>query len=90
MFKKELIDAITKKTGNTKVASEFFLDSLIEVILETLKKGEKVSLIGFGSWEIKKTKEKKGRNPRTGKPINIAAGHKVKFTAGKLLKKSVK
>lgn len=90
MFKKELIEAITKKTGNTKVACESFVDSFIEVVKEALKKGDKLSLIGFCSLASVDTKAKKGRNPKTGKEINIPASRKVKFVPGKLLKKAVK
>lgn len=67
-----------------------FLDSFIETILESVKKGEDVSLIGFGSFKVVKTKAKTGRNPRTGKEIKIPAGRKVKFIIGKTLKDSVK
>lgn len=90
MFKTDLINAIATKTGNTKASTELFLDSFVETILESLKKGNDVSLIGFGSFKVIKTKAKKGRNPRTGKEIKIPAGKKVKFTVGKTLKDSVK
>ena len=90
MFKSDIINTISSKTGNTKVASEDFLNSFTETILETLSKGEDVSLIGFGSFKVVSTKAKTGRNPRTGKEIKIPAGKKVKFTVGKVLKDSVK
>ena len=90
MFKTDLINKKKKKTGNTKVASELFLDAFVETILEALKKGEDVSLIGLGSFKVANTKAKTGRNPRTGKEIKIPAGKKVKFTVGKVLKDSVK
>jgi len=90
MFKTDLVNSIATKTGNTKVAAEMFLNSFIETIEETLKKGEDVSLIGFGSFKIVATQAKIGRNPRTGKEIKIPAGKKVKFTIGKILKDSVK
>ncbi len=90
MFKTDLINSIAIKTGNTKVVSELFLDAFIETILESLKKGEDVSLIGFGSFKVVETKAKNGRNPRTGKEIKIPAGKKVKFVIGKVLKDSVK
>jgi len=86
MFKTDLINAIASKTGNTKVATELFLDSFIETIIGTLKKGQDVSLIGFGNFKVVPTKAKIGRNPRTGKEIKIPAGKKVKFTVGKVLK----
>jgi nucleoid DNA-binding protein len=90
MLKQELINTLSEKTGNTKVASELFLDSFVETILESLKKGQDVNLIGFGSFKVVKTKARLGRNPRTGKEIKIAAGKKVKFTVGQTLKNSVK
>lgn len=90
MFKTDIINAIASKTGNTKVASEMFLDSFIETILEALSKGQDVSLIGFGSFKVVDTKAKTGRNPKTGKEIKIPASKKVKFTVGKVLKDSVK
>ena len=90
MFKTDLINSIATKTGNTKAATELFLDSFVETILESLKKDEDVSLIGFGSFKVIKTKANKGRNPRTGKEIKIPAGKKVKFVVGKTLKDSVK
>ena len=86
LFKADIIESIAKKTKNTKVASELFLDAFVETILESLKKGNDVSLIGFGSFKVVATKAKTGRNPRTGKEIKIPAGKKVKFTVGKTLK----
>ena len=90
MFKADIVNSIAVKTGNTKVATETFLNSFVEAIEESLKKGEDVSLIGFGSFKVINTKAKTGRNPRTGKEIKIPAGKKVKFTIGKVLKDSVK
>ncbi|MDD2839796.1 MAG: HU family DNA-binding protein [Rickettsiales bacterium] len=90
MFKTEIIDSISKKTGNTKVAAEGMLNAFVDTIIEAVKKGQDVSLIGFGSFKVVKTKAKTGRNPRTGKEIKIPAGKKVKFTIGKTLKESVK
>jgi len=90
MFKTEIIDSISKKTGNTKVAVEGMLNAFIETIIEAIKKGQDVSLIGFGSFKVVKTKAKTGRNPRTGKEIKIPAGKKVKFTIGKTLKDAAK
>jgi len=90
MFKTDLINSIASKTGSTKVATELFLDSFVDTILGALKKGDNVSLIGFGSFKVVPTKAKTARNPRTGKEIKIPAGKKVKFTVGKVLKESVK
>ena len=90
MFKQDLVNAIATKTGNTKVACEMMLNAFVETIEESLKKGEDVSLIGFGSFKVVDTKAKIGRNPKTGKEIKIPAGKKVKFSIGKILKDSVK
>ncbi len=90
MYKTDLINALAAKTGNTKVTSEFFLQELVQTILESLEKGEDVSLIGFGSFKVVETKPKIGRNPKTGKEIKIPAGKKVKFVVGKSLKDVVK
>lgn len=90
MYKTDIINALAAKTGNTKQTSEFFLQELIQTILESLSKGEDVSLIGFASFKVVETKAKKGRNPKTGKEIKIPAGKKVKFVAGKGLKDVIK
>ncbi len=90
MFKTDLINALATRTGNTKVASEFFLQEFVQIVLEALAKGEDVSLIGFGGFKVVNTKAKTGRNPRTGKEIKIPASKKVKFTVGKALKDAVK
>ncbi|MDD2839828.1 MAG: HU family DNA-binding protein [Rickettsiales bacterium] len=90
MFKTDIINAIASKTGNTKTSVEDMLDSFVSTVIETVKKGQDVNLIGFGSFKVVSTKARIGRNPRTGKEIKIAAGKKVKFTVGKVLKDSVK
>ncbi|HSQ97748.1 MAG TPA: HU family DNA-binding protein [Rickettsiales bacterium] len=91
MFKTELISKITSKTKKgTKASTEKMLDAFIKTVIETVKKGQDVSLIDFGSFKVVKTKARIGRNPKTGKEIKIPAGKKVKFTAGKGLKNAVK
>lgn len=82
MNKTELIDAIASKSGLTKTDSKKALDSFITAVVETLKKGDKVTLIGFGTFQQSIRQERKGRNPRTGKEINIPAKKSVKFKAG--------
>ena len=89
MFKKDLVNAIASKTGNTKASAELFLGTVIDTIIETLRHGNDVNLIGFGSFKVIQTKEKVGRNPRTGMEIKIPAGKKIKFVVGKILKDSV-
>ena len=90
MFKSDIVEAISKKTGDSKVASENALNAFLEVVKEALKKGNDVSLIGFGKFSVISTKEKTGRNPSNGKQIKIPAGKRVKFSVGKGLKDSVK
>lgn len=90
MFKTDIINAIASKTGNTKTSVEDMLDSFVSTVIETVKQGQDVNLIGFGSFKVVKTKARTGRNPRTGKEIKIAAGKKVKFSVGQTLKNSVK
>ncbi len=90
MTKADLIGKIATKAGLTKAEAAKALDSTIEAIKEALKKGEKVTLVGFGSFYVSKRKARKGRNPRTGQEIKIPATKVPKFTAGKALKDVVK
>lgn len=91
MTKAELVDVIRKKAGlETKAQTERFLDATIDSLIEALKKGDSVSFTGFGSFKVVQRAARKGRNPRTGKEINIPASKAVKFTVGKQLKESVK
>ena len=89
MNKSELVEALSKKTGATKKASEEALNAFVEVITDALKKGDKVQLIGFGSFEVRKRAARKGRNPQTGEEIKIAASKSPVFKAGKALKDTV-
>ena len=86
MNKSELIEAIATKTGETKKAAEVGLNAFIDVISETLKKGDKVQLVGFGSFEVRKRAARKGRNPQTKEEIKIPASKAPVFKAGKALK----
>lgn len=89
MTKAELISAIAKQTGKTKVDAELFLNATLDVIQKTLKKGDSIPLIGFGTFSVAKRAARQGRNPQTGKPIKIAASKTVKFSAGSKLKEAV-
>ncbi len=89
MTKAELIERIAKDTGISKGSAEKALNAVIEGIKQTLKKGNKVTLVGFGTFSVAKRKARKGRNPRTGETIKIAAQKSPKFRAGKALKDSV-
>lgn len=86
MNKSELLSAIAEKSGQTKAGSEKFLNAFMEVVAETMKKGDKVSLIGFGTFSVAERKERNGINPKTKQPIKIQASKSVKFKAGADLK----
>ena len=89
MNKSELVAAISTKTGDTKKNSEASLNAMIEVITEALVKEDKVQLVGFGSFEVRKRAARKGRNPQTKEEIKIPASKAPVFKAGKALKDSV-
>ncbi len=89
MNKTDLIDAIAKDADITKAAAKKALESFLGNVSTTLKKGDKVSLVGFGSWSVSKRAAREGRNPQTGKTIKIAAKNVVKFKAGAELDGSV-
>ena len=82
MNKAELIEAIANTTKMTKADSGRSLDATIEAISKALKKGDRLSLVGFGSFSVAKRAARLGRNPQTGKEIKIAAKKVVKFKAG--------
>ena len=89
MNKSELIDAMAADAGISKAAAKSALESVMNNVQKTLKKGDKVSLVGFGSWSVTKRAARDGRNPQTGATIKIAAKNVVKFKAGSELSKSV-
>lgn len=89
MNKTELVAAIAEKSELKKAESEKALKALIEVVSEELKKGGKVQLIGFGTFEVAERKARTGKNPQTGKAIKIPASKAPKFKAGKALKDAV-
>ena len=82
MNKAELIDAIASGAGLTKADAKKALDAFIGATTKALKKGDRVSLVGFGSFSVSKREARKGRNPQTGKEITIPAKKVVKFKAG--------
>ncbi|KPK45549.1 MAG: hypothetical protein AMK74_03095 [Nitrospira bacterium SM23_35] len=90
MTKAELIDKVASGTGLSKADASRALDSTINAIRSALKKGQKVTLVGFGTFAVVKRKSRKGRNPRTGDIITIPASKIPKFTSGKSLKDAVK
>ena len=86
MNKAELIAAIAAKTGETKKSAETALDAFVTSVEEALKKGEKVQLVGFGTFEVRERAARKGRNPQTKEEIRIPASKAPVFKAGKALK----
>ncbi len=89
MNKSELIEAMAAEAGISKAAAGKALNGMMDAVKSTLKKGGKVSLVGFGSWDVSKRAARNGRNPQTGATIKIAAKNVVKFKAGSELKNSV-
>ncbi len=89
MNKGDLIDKIAAEAGITKSQAGTAVDSFINSVTATLKKGGKVTLVGFGSFGVSQRKARTGRNPQTGAEIKIAARKVAKFTAGAELKKAV-
>ena len=90
MNKTELVAAIAEKAQISKKDGEAALKAFIDTVADELKKGEKVSLVGFGTFEVSERAAREGRNPRTGESMTIAASKNVKFKAGKALKDQMK
>jgi DNA-binding protein HU-beta len=89
MNKSDLIEAMAADAGISKAAAGKALDSMMANVKSTLKKGDKISLVGFGSFSVGQRAARDGRNPQTGKPIKIPARTVVKFKAGTELKDAV-
>ena len=89
MNKTELVAAIAEKADLTKTDSEKAVKAFIEAVGDALKAGDKVQLVGFGTFEVSERPARTGHNPRTGKSIKIPASKAPKFKAGKALKDSV-
>ncbi|MCC7318578.1 MAG: HU family DNA-binding protein [Bacteroidales bacterium] len=90
MNKAELIDVMAAEAGLTKADAKKALDAFISTTSNALKEGDKVTLVGFGTFSVSGRSERKGRNPQTGKEINIAAKKVVKFKPGSELSSTVK
>ena len=86
MNKSDLVAAMAAKTGDTKKSAEETLNAFVDVVTEALVKGDKVQLVGFGSFEVRKRAARKGRNPQTKEEIKIPASKAPIFKAGKALK----
>ena len=89
MNRKELIDALAAKTDSSKAEADRNIAAIIEIITATLKKGDSVSLVGFGSFEVRKRAARTGRNPATGAELKIKASKQPAFKAGATLKAAV-
>ncbi len=86
MNKAELIDAVADAADISKAAAARSVDTVLEVITESLKNGNSVTLVGFGTFNIRRREARTGRNPRTGEPLQIKASNLAVFKAGKALK----
>jgi DNA-binding protein HU-beta len=86
MNRKELIEALSNKTGSTKADADRNIGALIDIIGATLKKGDNVALVGFGTFEVRKRAARTGRNPATGAVLKIKASKAPAFKAGATLK----
>ena len=89
MNKTELVAAIADEAGLSKKDAEKALKAFTDVVTEELKKGEKVQLVGFGTFEVSERAAREGRNPQTGETMQIAASKSPKFKAGKALKDAI-
>lgn len=89
MNKVELVKEISKKSKLPQKDASAAIEAMTDVITKALKKGTKVSIMGFGTWEVTKRSAREGRNPQTGKKITIKAKKVPKFRAGKTLKDAV-
>jgi DNA-binding protein HU-beta len=87
--KADLIEVMAEKANTSKAAAKRFLDTFTETVTETLQAGEKVTMVGFGTFSVSERKARKGRNPQTGKEIQIPGGNTPKFKPGKGLKEKV-
>ena len=90
MNKSELTAAVAEAAGLSKKDAEKALNAFVNVVTDTLKAGDKVQIVGFGSFEVKDRPAHKGRNPRTGEEIDVAASKAPVFAVGKSLKDAVK
>ena len=89
MNKAELIDAVAEGADISKAAATRAVDTMFDSITNSLKQGDQVTLVGFGTFSVKERAARTGRNPRTGEPIQIAASKVPGFKAGKALKDAV-
>lgn len=86
MNKKELIEKVSAKAGMNKKDTEVILSAFTETVTEALKEGDKIQMVGFGTFEVQEKPARTGRNPRTGESMEIAASRVPKFKFGKTVK----
>ena len=89
MNKAELIEAVASSADLSKAAAARAVDAMLDTVTDTLKKGEQVTIVGFGTFEVRARAARTGRNPQTGETINIKASNSPAFKAGKALKDAV-
>lgn len=89
MTKTELTTGIAEKSGMSKKDAELFLKAFIDTVSDTMKKGESIQIVGFGTFTVKERAARTGRNPQTGEEIKIKASKTVGFKAGKALKENL-
>jgi DNA-binding protein HU-beta len=90
MNKQGLVDVVHAKLGGTKVAAEGVVDSIFDAVVDSMKKGDDVSIAGFGIFAVKARAARTARNPRTGETVTVPAMKVPKFRAAKALKEAVK
>ncbi|MCS7149344.1 MAG: HU family DNA-binding protein [Caldimicrobium sp.] len=90
MNKADLVKKMAEMAGTTKANAEKLLDAFMDAVTEAVSKGDKVVLVGFGTFQVVKRSARNGRNPRTGAPLKIPAKKVVKFSPGKKLEDAVK
>jgi DNA-binding protein HU-beta len=89
MNKGELVDAVAAKANVTKKQADGIISAFLEIVTEAVANGEKITLVGFGSFERRERSEREGRNPKTNEPMTIPATRVPGFSAGKLFKEKV-
>lgn len=89
MNKTELIDIVAKKSGMTKIETESLVTAILETIVEAVSKGDRVTLVGFGSFEARERKARYGRNPKSGEKLYIPAARIPTFSVGNFFKNQV-
>ena len=89
MNKTELIAAVAEKSGLSKKDADNAVNAMLDAVVETLSQGDKVQIVGFGTFEVRSRSERQGRDPRTNNPITIPASKSPAFKAGKAIKDAV-